>query len=236
MLYKNLMREVRADKKLLKQYRRRLSVLAPFERLNVDCLLNAQKPEIKLNQPSPVTLKHAFEALQCELNKKFPDAILRTRAENEFYNAIRRATRLKFYRSFWMINRNVDLFCPAIASGWDDTRPYDMRGLVIEIDGSIHNCECKMRKDCSKYAALQQAGIGCCVIENGDLHVPAVQNLINNLKNTERLDTRARRRQMKLIQILTLAFYATDAVLVDLYGPHFLDLMARNLALSKGVA
>ncbi len=212
--------ELDIETSLLKRYRNRMNSL----------LLLTQRPTQEL-------LKQQYDALQVQVNRQYPDAAIRTVAERAVLDKVRCATNLLFYKSIWIGNRNVDLFCPAIGSlhppvlkGQKIARTSAMRGLVIEIDGTIHDRELKMKKDTSKYKLLHELGIGLTVIHNDSINEVGVNNLIKGLMQRPRLDSRARRRILRKIYVATLAYHASDKVLVSLYGSRFLE------AITKGVA
>ncbi len=187
------------------------------------------------SRPPFEDLQREYHRLQRMLNARYPEASEKTPAEREVYRILQQSTNLSFYQSVWIANRNVDLFCPAIGvlhqpvlKGQKIARKNAMRGLVVEVDGPIHDSELKMRKDTSKYKMLQDLGIGHYPVVNSSLQDSGVRNLIRRLKETTRLDSRARRRLLRKIYIATLAYHASDEVMVGLYGPQFTGLMVAK--------
>lgn len=180
-------------------------------------------------KPDFAALKHKYNELQKILSQRFPQCTIKTHAERRIFETISHSTNLKFYQSFWIANRNVDLFCPAIGQlyppiikGRKISRQPCMRGLVIEVDGPIHYQELKMKKDFSKSSYLQKLGIGHTVIENSDIESGKIKKHIDHMKKMPRLDHRARQRLLRKVYTATLAFHATDDVICDLYGSQIL--------------
>lgn len=176
-------------------------------------------------KPSMEQLAESYRTLVVKLNASNRKSAERTFAESQVFNAINLASNLKFHRSFWIVNRNVDLFCPGVGQlhapirkGYKIEREPIMRGLAIEVDGPIHDSELKMRKDTSKSDFLHTLGIGHIAIENADVKSRVVQNTIQQLKNLPRLDTRARVRLLRKIYTATIAFHADDSVMAQLFG------------------
>lgn len=228
-----LNRELATEGSKLVRYRKRREIL-------IRCYgENFGGRTIRAQEPRPATkaLGDGFSLLSRQLNDLHPEWANRTPTERAVLEAITRATGLQFMVSLWIANRNIDLFCPAIGSLYQycqkgqkiDHTPR-MRGLAIEVDGKVHDRELKMKKDNSKLDLLSELGIGCIVIENLDIHSPTVQQLIQNLKNTPRLDTRARERLMRRIYVATLAYHASDEVMASLYGPKVLDVTVKGVA------
>lgn len=217
MQNKELKQELLSDNHKIKRYRDRMLWLEKLEK-------QSARPTFE-----PLAIK--YDELQKQLNVQYPRVAEKTFHERALYDTIKRSTNLSFYRSVWIANRNVDMFCPAIGSlhdpvikGHKIVRGRAMRGLVVEVDGPIHDSELKMRKDTSKYSLLHALDIGCCVIQNDQVNDNGIKMLLRKLKDTPRLDSRGRRRLLRKIYIATLAFHASDEVMVGLYGPQFLGL------------
>lgn len=220
MMLQNLLRnELDSEVGLVRRYRCRKAILDGLERRKRVLI----KPSLEL-------LRQEYGALQRALNRRFPECAVRTPAEQVISNAIGRVTNLQFFKSLWIVNRNVDLFCPAvgqlhspIVKGEKIVRKPIMRGWVIEVDGSIHNYELKMRKDSAKIDLLATLGISVSTIENHDLE-RSIRRLIEYLQQLPRLDSRARNRLWGKIYTATLAYHADNKVMARLYGDKFLEL------------
>lgn len=190
-----------------------------------DRMCQVEKLEMQVVRPSFESLAIKYDELQKQLNVQYPRAAEKTFHERALYDIIKRSTNLSFYRSVWIANRNVDMFCPAIGSlhcpvvkGHKIVRERAMRGLVVEVDGPIHDSELKMRKDTSKYSLLHALDIGCCVVQNNQTNDSGIKSLLRQLRNTPRLDSRARRRLLRKIYIATIAYHANDGDFAGMYG------------------
>lgn len=238
---KHLKHELDTEANLLKRHRIRMNILRLVENLGLKDayrspkLLPVQKTSLKL-------LKQQYDTLQAQLNRQYPEATTRTASERTVFDKIRCATNLVFCKSIWIGNRNVDLFCPAVGTlhrpvlkGQKIDRTPVMRGLVVEVDGTIHNRELKMKKDTSKYQLIHDLDIGLTVLHNESIHESGINNFINQLIRMPRLDSRARQRLLRKIYIVTLAYHASDEVMASLYGPQFADLSVGDPVTLKGV-
>lgn len=234
MLNKHLVHELESGQRLTKRYRERMQTLQLMEKLN--------------SRPSLECLERAYLDLKKRLNLQNRNASLRTHAENTVLDIIQQSTSLRFYRSMWIGNQNVDLFCPAIGTlhppvrkGQKIVRKRAMRGVAVEVDGPIHDSELKMRKDTSKYKLLDELDIGLFVVHNVSVDDSRVKGLLRLLKRTPRLPFRTKRRLMRNIYVVTLAYHASDETMIGLYGQQFVAPAAipgfkAILAPKKGVA
>jgi very-short-patch-repair endonuclease len=145
-------------------------------------------------------LKAKYEVLSDQLSKAYPQAISRTNCENKFYQDIRNHTKLKPLRSVWIGSFNFDFLFYQIQGG------SKARGLVIEIDGSIHNLQLKMSKDQVKYELLRLLGICITSVNNEDIiqKSSTIKKIIQDVGQLKRLETRERRRLLKSIYLITL--------------------------------
>lgn len=104
--------------------------------------------------------KQSYDLICKELNRKYVNEIHRTPAEVRFADRMAKQTKLQFYPQTWIGNMNIDSFVPALGSPKpNQLRGYKLRGLGIEIDGSIHEREAKMKKDAFKMECLNDLGI-----------------------------------------------------------------------------
>lgn len=216
-----LRNELTEDKEGIARYYYRIKVIGGMEKLPLKGIRsdgNANKARIR---PTFEVLEKAYSNLSKEL---IQNCCIKTISEDAVYNSISQRTNLKFYRSIWIGNRNIDLFCPAVGQlylpnikGHKIKRHQIMRGLAIEIDGAIHNRELKMKKDNHKAHILGELGIGYTVVPNEDTCHPSVLNMIADLKKMTRLDSRARKRLMRKVYVTTLLYHASDEVIANLY-------------------
>ncbi len=166
--------------------------------------------EMKLSQsfekilPLPI-LEDCYQNVCSTLDFEEGRKTIKTTAEDEFFTKLSKSTRLKFHRSVWIGRRNVDIFCPGVCGTSINRRGIRMRGLVIEVDGPVHDLESKMRRDSTLLIMLTRLGIGMTSIPNSDLREATVKALLEQFKSFERLDTRGRARLMRNIHILTVA-------------------------------
>lgn len=147
------------------------------------------------------------------LNVQYKETTERTVSEYVTFCQLRGRTRLQIQRSFWIGNVNVDLFIPAIKFSGGI-------GLVIEVDGTIHDRELKGRKDSSKLKYLHQLGIAVQVIENCDIRNPnaVLEMAFRSLKDHQRGCSRSRKLLWRRIYLETIFCHASDKRLKDLFG------------------
>lgn len=148
-------------------------------------------------------LKDSYDELCLYLDAEYNLEINRTSYEKSFYKELQHFTKLQIFRSFWIGKRNYDFFIPAVRSPTIGERR-SFKGLVIEIDGDIHNNYFKMKKDQSKFVATYDLGIGCVIVENGDFKIPVVKAMLERLRTLKRSDSRAKSRVMRNIYLYTL--------------------------------
>ena len=96
-----------------------------------------------------------------------------------------------------------------------------MRGLVIELDGVIHNLQFKMTKDQHRYDFLQSnLSIGITAIPNEEIKHNLVTKLATRVNSLNRLDHRARIRQRKHVYATTLISHCCLNELSTQYNLH----------------
>lgn len=237
ILHKALEQELDQEVATSKRYNERVRVLSRIERLFASEKVQVnQKFVCKL--PEFSQLQDAYQKQVYALNKKHKQVIERTHAEQIVSEKIAQMTKLKSYRSFWIANRNIDLFFPTVGSLYsrnmrqsEANKPYLMRGLAIEVDGPIHDNELKMRKDEAKSNLLKSLGIAHIVIQNTDVAHSMVQKLFKQLRDLDRLDTRAKRRVMRKVYVATLAYHASEQQMAQLYGESFSELVQQGRSL-----
>lgn len=163
-------------------------------------------------------LRDEYDYVTKMLDKEYPKCRLKTLSEDKFWEKLQKVTKLRFYRSIWIGNRNIDLFCPAIGrlyppilKGEKVSKPKDChQGLAIEVDGPIHDHHLKVKKDFSKFNFLEKLGIRVWSVRNEDLKKKAVKDHIQALRQYPRIDSRARKRLWKRIFVETILFNASD--------------------------
>ena len=134
------------------------------------------------------------------LRSRQPLAEQQTHKEHKFLRNLRRHTKLRLLPAFWIGRSCFDIFIPAVRGGGQNK----MRGMVIEIDGPVHQIEGKMKKDEMRGEMLKQFGIAHVGIDNATLDGELPRTLIAELKTFKRLDYRARQRLIGNIQAWTV--------------------------------
>lgn len=174
-------------------------------------------------------LSDAYLHLSRQLSGYYGRQTVRTSSELNLLHHIRKSTRLRFDHSYWIGNRNFDLFCPCLTGGSSDFElsPFKFKGLAIEVDGPIHNTPWKMRKDNSKYEFMHRLKIGMYVVENEDIRSNQVQALIYQLKKLPRLDTRARERVRRNIHLVTLMAHIENPLVKNLLNLNEINLVSQ---------
>lgn len=160
----------------------------------------------KIRELDSFILAQAYKELSTALNLKYAAQTTRTPFEDQFVNLLKQSTKLKFYRSFWIQNFNIDVFIPAIKAeaGTTLVASLGFKGMAIEIDGEIHQQYFKLKQDQTKYAALHELLICTAAIENQDINSHTVQSFLKDLSKMKRLDHRAKSRLMRNIYLLTI--------------------------------
>jgi hypothetical protein len=172
----------------------------------MDLRLKSGGFKYRLGKLGQNTLKHAYNVLSKELDEEYKLETQRTMFENSFSKLLRGvACKIEYHRSFWIGKRNIDFFFPTLAgTPIKSEQEKRYRGLAIEIDGKIHDQYEKMQRDQSKYKLLHNLGIATIVVENHHFDCPAVISILNNLSRLPRIDTRAKRRLLRNIYLITL--------------------------------
>lgn len=167
--------------------------------------------ELKLKRPLEKilpfsTLERVYQETRKKCIQLHPPEKNQTEKENDFYRLIKSKTKMEVYRSFLIGKRFADFFIPCL-KGEVQIRhgQRQMQGVVIEIDGKVHDKEYKMRKDNSKYELIHKLDIALSSIDNEDVEKPSTRNLIRSLTELPRLDTRGRRRLIQKVYLTTLA-------------------------------
>lgn len=133
----------------------------------------------KSEKPSSHSLQSHYDKLVKTLNEQYPDSY-RTTAEKYFLDNLKSKSRLKLDRSFWIGNRNVDLFTPSVKT-LPDKESKQSKGVVIEIDGPIHNKKFKICRDEHLGGFLKNFSLPIMSVPNHELHQPVIINFVNKL-------------------------------------------------------
>lgn len=157
-------------------------------------------------------LERKYFEIANKLNHSNKPAIARTSFENSLAKKIRQKTKLQFKRSFWVGNFNYDFFFHQLG----EKGKVAGKGLVIEVDGAVHDIEPKMRKDQLKYQIAEILRIPVCSISNEDLRESTVASILDKLRRIRRLDTRARKRLLTDIYLFTIITHLSIYEFADL--------------------
>ena len=147
-------------------------------------------------------LEQIYTLIVKELSAQNRRAMIQTHHEIRFRRFMARATNTRLYTSVWIGKSNFDFFLPYIAGEMNGDRR--MRGLVIEIDGGIHNFEPKMKKDTLKAEMLLSLGIGTLSLDNNSIYTLNVRRLLRTIKNAPKIDFRASKRLWTNIYAYTI--------------------------------
>lgn len=148
-------------------------------------------------------LKESYELLCKQLYFEHKMTTIKTTSEQFFASQIRRQTKLEVWTSVWIGRFCVDFFIPGIGGELVGGRRL-MKGLVIEINGPVHNFEPKMTKDENRGEVLKALGIGVLSLDNIDLGSKEVRDLIAKVKAMPRLNWRAKQRLKSRIYSWTI--------------------------------
>lgn len=118
-----------------------------------------------------------------------------TESERACFKLIRKKTKLKIYKSFWVKNFCLDFFIPRIQT-------------AIEVDGNIHFNEIKMKKDNYKEKYLQSLNISVWRIQNQEVRF-FISSVAPFMNSEIRKGSKAVKRTMKNIFIETIAYHST---------------------------
>lgn len=175
-----------------------------------------------------IHLKAEYESICRELKVGRQSEMSRTPAEDKFLSHFKKQWRIQLYPQVWVGNICLDWFTPALAEGRrSDLGRKRFKGLAIEIDGSIHNREQKMKIDSYKEECLTKVGIGLWRYSNEQVFKS------HGLPSKMQVDTqyvrqcsRERERLWSRIYLLTLIYHAGAEVL-DWHFPGFTNAGGR---------
>jgi hypothetical protein len=147
-------------------------------------------------------LEKEYQQICLSYNRKYLKADrYRTEYEFRFLRRFIRGSRTQCFQGVWIGRSCFDFFFPGIAGGFGNNR---LRGLALEIDGSIHQAESKMRKDEFKGDFLRRLGIGHYSIANDNVNNQSLAQIISLNKTHRVLDTRAKERLWRIIYTVTI--------------------------------
>lgn len=169
-----------------------------------------------LKKCKPETLQELYMETCKVLRRTYPESMETTPSERFFASEIAKSTKLKFYQSVWIGRYNYDILIPSIKAS-KEWRNYSFKGLVIEVNGGIHDREFKLLKDESKGQLLTKLNISGTTILNGDKRSEPVKSLINHLGGLPRLDWRGRQRVWQRIYIETLLSHQEIVQTLNIY-------------------
>lgn len=152
------------------------------------------------------SLKDIYRRISKELNKRFPDATVRTSYEIHFERYLKANTKIQFFRSYWIGVKNIDFFITSIG-GTVGSRCSRRRGhgLAIEVDGPVHYLESKGRKDSVKCAVLDRLGIIHCVIPNSYVQSSGSRRIVEGIRTAPKIYHRDKIRLLRKIYMETIA-------------------------------
>ncbi len=162
-------------------------------------------------QCSDKILERKYQEITNRLRKHHRFEPTVTHAELNLRKKIASYTRLKVHSSVWIGNTNVDFLIPAI-------RVNSNCGLVIEVDGLVHNKELKEKKDSFKLDYLQSIGLLVMGVDNFDFRKATVTCFLRNLKTIERACSRKRKNLWRRIYLETILTHASPVELKNLFG------------------
>jgi very-short-patch-repair endonuclease len=165
-------------------------------------------------------LKEKYEEIVQKLNVQYPKSIERTSAERRFLKSAKLNTNLKVRTSVWIGVFNYDMLLVQIGEKGSSA----MKGLVIEIDGSVHDKSVKMSKDQLRYQLIHLLGIGLHSVANSDINSTTENYFYTNLRFIRRIDHRARLRLLWNIHLLTICCFLTAQEL-----SHFFNVDEKKL-------
>lgn len=171
------------------------------------------KNSINFNKPTNENLKIAYHNLVNSLKKSQPEWFTRSSKQIYVENKLKKHTKVIFSPNYLFGFRTVDLFFPYLTSTSNK-----MKGLIIEVDGGIHNKECKMRRD-DKANTISSEGMNIAFtsIANEDVWHTAVLNIIKGIKSFKRLGFRSKENLVRRMNLITLIIHNRSKSIKELY-------------------
>lgn len=184
-------------------------------------------------------LKKAYELIMIEhkRNKTKKGEFSSTIYEKKFMNTFRSKTGLKIINQHLIGNHFVDLFIPnlkvnplsniksmneLLLTSMNNKRIGNpsYSGIVVEIDGGIHNDESKMLRDIQRDEFFRRLNLYVYRLENNFvLHTKKLEQFIlKMLEEHTRADNKTIQNQMTRIYLATIAFLGQDDLFEKLFG------------------
>lgn len=142
-------------------------------------------------------LKSEYDRVVTFQNNKWKDEIAPTGYEKQLVDDLRALTKLEVLQSVWIGNHCLDIFIPGL-------------GFAIEVDGSVHDKEHKMRKDSLRDKNLGSIGINVMSIPNKRIEYLGPAFFIHFQKEKKVLSTYQKRRMWRDIYIITLLSHSAS--------------------------
>ena len=201
------------EKDLIKKVLNRLFLInkgETFQKKEIRMICNLREGESsRVNSESLMSLYHLITN---HLNLKYPLLTSRTIEESSFEIFIKSVMNKRLLNTCWIGNHCVDFFFPTI-------------GLIVEINGGIHNHEQKMKKDRLRDDRLMQ---DCKLIVfealNEDIRGREFAKY-SNLKNLNHIGTLKLRNNWRKIYIETISSFCSINFLSDRFGYDFKKLI-----------
>lgn len=164
---------------------------------------------INYERPTDDSLKSHYESCARVRSSKYPRSIEKTSHERIVADRVAKANRLKYLKSVWIGLWCFDLFLPTIEGSKGE---YRYSGLLLEIDGPIHNGELKMRKDeTGRDFIHNELGLLICSIDNASVRTFSLKDIVSKFTFLKRQDSRSLKRMWRRIYWATiLAEMRTD--------------------------
>lgn len=102
-------------------------------------------------------LKDKYLLISQHLDQRFGIERTSTRSENYFYKYFNKTTNLKVLQSVWIGPHCIDVFVPSAKFG-------------VEVDGTVHTEEYKMRKDGHRDRNLCRLGFLITCVDNDEIN------------------------------------------------------------------
>lgn len=194
-------------------------VLAELNNFNIRNTLRSlicgkrNKRRRRLNKIEKADLKALYNQITLRLFNKYERIV--TNAERRVQTLINHQTRIKVHPQVWIGSRCCDLFVPIIKG--KNVEGVTGKGLVIELEGPVHNLELKMKKDFSKEECLNRLGIMCMSISNDEIREETVSRVLSELKTLPRLSSPEIKRLWTEIHLETVFAYGSVEEIAKLF-------------------
>lgn len=173
--------------------------------------LSDQSP---LRFPTDGELKDTYQQITYRLNHKYRETLQRNQLEIDWFKLISNNSRFDFHRTVWIGNHNFDVFTASLSLR-NKVGVQLSHGLVLEINGPIHDSEAKMKKDSYADESLNRLKIGLFRI-NSTHTGRYIAEMLN--KETKVTDSRERRRIWKKIYLETILSHGTPDEIEKLFN------------------